>query len=353
MKNICIGIILVAFACCTADKESDALYKFRNVITENEFADYQLFSENMHITSLETDKHCLLSKIKKLKRYQNMYYIHTDDNKIYIFNNKGVFVNVLDKQGYGPEEYIRVEDFDIFYNNDKAEIWVADNQRIKIFDAETFENKRTIAFSYIIHKFKILNENHLLLLTGNNENIITISDYDGDIIETYLPKEIPDLMFRGVQFIKHNTGYIFQLGISNNFIRIDSITNAYSEGQFLLTSDLLQRDQMLEMFNKSQLDYLREVRENGYVNSVRFFDDKMWIYIRKNDKQYLAKVDSLNYMSKIIEQGVFFETFSFCESDLGMIFYADPAQKYNQDFLKQNQIGFTNNSNPIIIEYIM
>ena len=70
----------------------------------------------------------------------------------------------------------------------------------------------------MIHKFKRMDNSHILLVTGQNKNILTLTDKDGNIITEYLKKEIPYIMFRPVQFVAYGSNYLFQLEIPDGTI---------------------------------------------------------------------------------------------------------------------------------------
>ena len=55
---------------------------------------------------------------------------------------------------------------------------------------------KEISYPFVIHKFKKMENSHVLLVTGQNENILTLVDKEGEIIAEYLKKEIPYIMFR-------------------------------------------------------------------------------------------------------------------------------------------------------------
>lgn len=97
----------------------------------------------------------------------------------------------MNRQGQGPEEYPRIEDFDVCEADGKTEVWISDNKSLKVYDATDFSFKRKISYPFVIHKFKKMENSHVLLVTGQNENILTLVDKEGEIIAEYLKKKYP------------------------------------------------------------------------------------------------------------------------------------------------------------------
>ena len=131
----------------------------------------ELFSDRYEITPLETTSSCLIGQIDKIRKFRNHYYILSSNGKtIHHFDKDGKFVSSLNRQGQGPEEYPRIEDFDVCEADGKTEVWISDNKSLKVYDATDFSFKRKMSYPFVIHKFKKMENSHVLLVTGQNEN---------------------------------------------------------------------------------------------------------------------------------------------------------------------------------------
>ena len=224
MKRIVYLLLLfpVLFASCGSEQQDQEIL-FKNFSIQEEPLNWKkVFTNKYEITPLETTSDCLVGMIDKIKKLSGHYYIASGKN-IFHFDERGKFVAALDKQGQGPEEYTRIEDFDVYEINGRTEVWVSDNVSLKIYDAADFSFLRKIPFDFTIYKFRRLDNAHILLVTGQSENILTLTDDNGKILAEYQKKEIPYLMFRSVQFIKKDSHYLFQSqnNILHNFLYVE------------------------------------------------------------------------------------------------------------------------------------
>lgn len=249
-RYIRLSIIFLGLLSCTAkDSTQFVLLENFSFPRESDPILSELFTGNHKITALETTKFSLLGPIDKIKKFMGDYYICSSNGRsIHRFNNEGKFISSLEKQGQGPEEYHRIEDFDICEDNGSVEVWISDNRNLKVYDTTDFTYKYQISFPFIIHKFKRIDSSRILLVTGLNDYILTLTDMNGKVISEYLEKEIPFLMFRPVQFTACQSYSIFQLGISNSFVAFDSQTNTFKKGYFANKKELLTEKQLLDFF---------------------------------------------------------------------------------------------------------
>ena len=149
--------LLCLYLSCTEKKQEEKIL-LENFPTPKEMHPRwsDLFTDKSEITPLETTSECLVGQIDKIKKFKGHYYISSSGGQsILHFNEKGKFVSVLSKQGQGPEEYQRIEDFDICETEGTTEIWISDNISLKVYDAADLSFKFKIPYSYVIHKMKI------------------------------------------------------------------------------------------------------------------------------------------------------------------------------------------------------
>jgi hypothetical protein len=85
-----------------------------DVKTENDFR-FSLLYDSCDVIILKTSEKNLggISKIRVDN--SNLYILSM--NKLYLFNNQGEFINVYDKKGKGPDEYLNIEDFIVTKDN--------------------------------------------------------------------------------------------------------------------------------------------------------------------------------------------------------------------------------------------
>ncbi|WP_313382190.1 6-bladed beta-propeller [Proteiniphilum saccharofermentans] len=358
MKYIILLIIIIGSLLSCAEKEHSEFILVENftVPQENHPEWTDLFTENLNVISLETITSSLIGSIDKIRKFKGDYYICSSDGRyIHRFNSEGKFISSLDKQGQGPEEYQRIEDFDVYEIDGAIEVWICNNHNLKVYDAMDFSYKHQISFPFVIHKFKRIDNSRILLVTAINDYILTLTDENGEIISEYLEKEVPFLMFRPVQFISYKSFNIFQLGISNSFVAFDSNTNTYKRGYFTDRKDLLTDKQLLHSYEISGMDFLRKANELFYISNIITYNDMIWIHTRNNGKNYLTKYSNGNMISTQFSYGSIISTISIGESDDSILLYANTEQIadckdeiFDKYRIKTDSIP---DDNPYIIEF--
>jgi len=261
----------------------------------------------------------------------------------------------LNKQGSGSGEYTRIEDFDVYDINGKTEVWVSDNKSLKIYDATDFSFKYNISFPFIIYKFKRMDNSHILLVTGQNKNILTLTDKNGKVLSEYLNKEIPYIMFRPIQFVKYGSQYLYQLGIANAYVAFDTQTETFHQGRFFNDKTYLSDKQLLELFAAKGTNYIAEANKGNYVNNIMSLNDTFWIQTYKSDKNYLTKIDKGQCLSTEFAYGSVLSTVFVGESDDSILLYMNPDQiaDYGKELIDKfgNKINCQMEDNPCLLEF--
>lgn len=148
MKYIILLIIIIGSLLSCVEKEHSEFILVENftVPQENHPEWTDLFTENLNVISLETITSSLIGSIDKIKKFKGDYYICSSDGRyIHRFNSEGKFISSLDKQGQGPKEYQRIEDFDVYEIDGAIEVWICNNHNLKVYDAMDFSKKQEIS----------------------------------------------------------------------------------------------------------------------------------------------------------------------------------------------------------------
>lgn len=359
MKRV-IGLLIVVLSlfttCIDRKYEKVVLLKNFKVPKETHPEWSELFTERYEITPLETRADCLVGQIDKIKKFKGHYYISLSNrSSILHFDERGKFVASLNKQGQGPEEYHAIEDFDVYEIDGKKEVWISDNISLKVYDAYDCSFKRAVSFPFVIYKFRRLENSHLLLVTGQNENILTLTDKDGSILSEYLPKEIPFIMFRPVQFVACGTDYLFQLGISNAYVAFNRETETFERGVFSTDMSYLSTNQLLELFNTHGVDFIREANRGTYINNIVSAKNTIWVQTYNAEKNYLTKVQPDCVVSTEFIYGSILSTVSVGDSDDSILLYmnSDQLSEFDENAIDKfgNKIVCNIEDNPCILEF--
>ena len=313
---------------CQSEKVERALiddFSF-NIPLVNDIND--LFGQPGKIIQLDTVTEALVGRIGKLIKHENHFYILSDDRRILHFDNTGKFISSLDKRGGGPDEYTRIGDFSLFKNNGNTELWICDFNRIRkyVLSGHVWNLIGTIDFKFVIHKFKIIPDDHILFVTGQNKESLMLSDINGKSLRSFLKKEIPFLIFKAVQFTNYDSSVIFQLGVSNEGVALNTENLTFEHIYIVNNKHFLTSKNLLDLFNRLGQDYLRELPNTTYIGGFCEINGNICLHYKYNGEFFIAvrrhgvwkkiKYDSENYFS--------IATLFGSESNDSFIFYEYP-----------------------------
>src|SRR6056297_2096632 len=200
-----IGLLLIVLtdSCNHSNREQNYLIKDDIINFEaRDIKASELLGSNIRYIQLDSIGANKIGRVNKIVKRNQNFYILSDDKRIFQFDTMGRFISLLNKPGKGPEEYSRIEDFDIYMINGKPQLWLSDFSKIKIFEYNiNWELDTIITFPYVVNKFKRLKNGNILLMTGQNEKTLTLVDAKGEVVKTFLEKQIPFLTLKSVQFI--------------------------------------------------------------------------------------------------------------------------------------------------------
>ncbi len=252
----------------------------------------ELFDKQAKYTMLETTiDESLIGKIDKIIKRANSFFILSDGKQINQFDENGKFITALKKLGNGPGEYTMITDFNICINDeDEIEIWLSDFQKIRKYQYihGFWKETSTINYPYVINKFYIINENKILLLTGQNSKCLTISDGKGKEITSFLKSEIPFMVFKPVQFINFSTGIVYQKGVSNDCVIFEDSSNTFKESEIVKQDDFLTSRQLKDLFLKYEYEYLRELSSLSYIRTIRQTNEQILLESYMDNNRHVS-----------------------------------------------------------------
>lgn len=369
MKNILYTIILLVLTSC--QKKIDTPVLFGNISITGEKNSKvklsELFGTNYRIIPLETKEESLVGQINKIKKYNNQYYILTSNHILFHFDENGKFISSLNKRGKGPEEYLSIEDFDVYPNGDKTEIWLTDFTKIKIYNSTDLSFLRTINFPFVVHKFKRINNDRLLLMTGQNEKSLTLCNDKGDTIKTFLDKEVPFLTLKPIQFTAFHSKLIFPLGMSNGFVSYNPENDSFEKGIYTTKDNLLPEQELTELYAKHGIDYLGEIKNYTYIRNFVQINEKTYIdlyipskrcitAIRNGNATTVQYAPENNIINDLFDSGSsnYLTSIGMGESENSLILYIDSQDLENSKNIKDkdgNTITVSPEDNPLLLEF--
>ena len=319
MKN---KLLLVFFAFLLFSCQSEKIG--RTLITDFNF-DIPLVNEaddllgmKARMIPLDTLTEALVGRIGKIIRHDNHFYILSDDRRILHFDDNGKFLSSLDKWGGGPDEYTWVLDFNLFTGNGHTEIWICDSKRIRKYSlsGNAWEFIGTIDFEFVIHKCKIISDEYMLLVAGQNEESLMLTDIAGKQLGHFLKKEIPFLVFRAVQFIHFDSCFIFQLGFANEGVALNTNDFSFERIKIVEKEQFLSSKNLMDMFDKYGQDYLGQLSTTTYVRGLININDHILLHYRHHDGHYVAvRMNGVWRRMKVDRNKTFSSISTFCGSE--------------------------------------
>lgn len=333
--------LLLAFGCVS--DQGHVLFKNSTSIGDNaeSLPLSQLLSDRVRLIPLETNDSILIGRINKIKKFEGHYFVLADEKQVFRFDETGKYLGSLNKRGEGPEEYTSIIDFDVYQTNGVPEVWIADYAKIKRYDAVDFSFKSEVSFPFFVNKFRRVGEDALLLMSGEGENSLFITDLSGAVQHAFLPKEFPFLMFRPVQFKQYRDSlFLFQLGVSNDFVCYNSDGCNFDYGSFFTANNgLLTKDVLKEMYEQDGIDYLGKLNQTNCIKSFAPFGSAMCFNLLDKETICFSKEEdssatlsvklkpARNVLNDLFDLPdlSFLLSLGFAESDDSLLFFVNPS----------------------------
>ena len=331
-KKSFIYFLAFLFVSCQSEKIERSLiddFSF-NIPLVNEIED--LFGNTGRMIQLDTIMEAFVGRIGKIIKHENHFFILSDDQRILHFDNDGKFISKLDKRGGGPGEYTRLDDFNLIKINGNTELWICDFKRIRkyVLSGNSWDFVGTIEFGFVINKFKIILNEHILIATGQNDESLLLTDITGVPLRKYLKKEIPFLIFRAIQFVNYDSCIIFQLGVSNEAIEFNTKDYSFEHINIVNNERFLSSKSLLDMFNRFGQEYIGELSKTNYIRGFNKVGDNSWLEYYQDGERFVAvKQKGVWKKMKVdIKNNFSMATLAFSESFDSFIRYEYPEDDH-------------------------
>lgn len=369
---ILLGCILSA--CNISPKNQDdalALYILTDDGINSKIKLSEIITPHYHVIPLETKAKCLVGSINKIIKRDSVFYILSNERKIETFNHEGKHLSTLEKIGRGPDEYTHIGDFDVYSKNGQKEIWLCDMNCLKIYNVATMQHVKNIYYPFVINKFKKTPDNYILLMTGQNKSLITLSDPSGKIIDSCINAKVTNTMLKPVQFIPYKDKFVYQIDLTNSCVSYDPKQKQFQE-KFIVNTEnnWLSEQQYDALFQEYEYNFFKYLKNYTFIKTFRFMNKKLYIVTHKDKKRYLhilsnSKQQTIQFApnTKIINDIFssdnnlnFISSLNIGESDDSILFILEPSAQDIRQIKRgsdsQRIISKINeNDNPIILEY--
>ncbi|OFX79978.1 MAG: hypothetical protein A2X20_00090 [Bacteroidetes bacterium GWE2_40_15] len=219
MRNLIYTIIFISLCSCQSNDDTSSIELERN----DEVSIFDL-ADSISILKLETNNESLIKGISKVIPYKNRFYIFDSRSQvIFCFDSTGNYLFKINRLGRGPEEYERVEDFNINSFNDQL-ILLVPWGFILTFDLDgNFISKTKLpeeVKSY--NNVYAINKDTLLFLSSNEYRAVYYSSKNKIIIDKCLGEdEMPEIgLTTGSVYTYDDSLYFSSVGLNNNVLNM-------------------------------------------------------------------------------------------------------------------------------------
>lgn len=201
--------MLLCCGCSNKEKDNTIIKEINCNLDYYEDIDFHTLIDSVEYIKLETNPNSLIDNIAKIVYYDNRFYILTDSqNSIFEFDRHGNYINKLERQGGGPEEYVMISDFTINKDNSALTILDSSQNKLLVYDLNTFTFTKSILLSTFIRNIIALNNDDGYLAFNANQGLYKIID-NTDIHE-YINDE-------GLDIPTQDIGYLYWLEEATGF----------------------------------------------------------------------------------------------------------------------------------------
>lgn len=336
---ICLLSVCAAFSSCkNQDKESKITMLFPTCDVFNESDDYEPLVEFLNrgkIVRLEANDSSLIGGFfhKYLKR-DSLFYVRSF-NDVIVFDADGKYLRKLSKMGNGKDEYGRIQDFDVINRDNRQEIWVSSNRDINRYDAESLESVGKISTDDYVHNFIYVNDSTIISM-GSGEKTLSVIDIEGKVRQTYLDKDMANIVHCAVQFRRLGDRVIYHINDTYSAVIYSPSDDSFSTIEVLPISEKIASvETNQEYYEKyGYMDFTSRVSEDFTTLSAFQISGPQYILTSMhpgktanitlgNDKESFTweiPGDVLRLKDSININWTFLRTLIACDNDHGFMF---------------------------------
>jgi len=294
LNKIVFTLVVIFFfiTCKTNTQTKDPLIQNFKIQPPEEMTISELLGKEYTITELNEDEEERIGRVNKVVTFQQNYFILSNDSRILRFNKAGNYISTLCKVGKGPDEYTRIDDFEVFEKNGILQVWIADHSSIKkFFDNGTWEFGDAINFPLMVNKFTRIDTNHILVMSGQNEKSLVLTDIEGNKLNSYLDQQIPFLTLKPFQFTRYNNSIAFMLGVSNTCVVLDTKTLSFSTMPITDSSEILTDEALIQLYQKYSTDFIFLLNQKTVIRNFRQYGSRTVIDYIHNKARIMAVIN--------------------------------------------------------------
>ncbi len=394
MKYIFFLIILIVFIskCKNKnDREKPENNSFKTICinpTNKESIRLSKVFSSLSYVKLSSKESHIVGIIKKLVIFENKIFILDNNNKIFIFDHTGNFINKIDEHGRGTEEYEVIYDFNIDRYDRQIKFTAVLLNKMLCFDLDgNFVRERRI--TNVIYRTKVLiGKDYYIIWANNTSNNETGINVNNDIIFVtkkwdYISSLLPikkweqDFKFdtpNAFSVYDEKISFLKPLNDTIYYIKPDSITPRFivDFGKYKIPKDLFENVTNKTYYEKIQIQrkFIKKVTDGNFAYFVKNFRENehsiffMFSYNMKQMNTFYSKLTEGIFITKNlfndIDHGIYTPPIAATDSEFISIIepadliehYKTIKNKYPKDELKtikQLVDSITEFDNPILV----
>jgi hypothetical protein len=276
--------------------------------SDNHVFNLSSLSEDATLVKLETNDSCLIQDVRKIFCIDDQIVIGIE-NDILFFDKSGNFKYLINRQGAGPEEYLRLSDFDI--SHDRKRIFILDTGQKEILEYDfegTFKRRCNLDNWYI--GIQYLNDSLCLLYSGNqlsSKNSMKFTTYNiktSSIVDSFYPiseKKSKYLHVHSANNFTHSMNELLFCELYNDTIYMLS-SSGYAPlyyidfGKHKIPSSFWDNSynnimEFQDMISKHTISYgvnSLASTPNGFFASCYVFNRRCFLYVDKRTYQAIS-----------------------------------------------------------------
>ena len=335
----------------------------------------KLFNK-IELIPLETTDRSLIAYIDRYNYLNGKHYILDKKQVIlFIFDEKGQYLNRIAKKGQGPGEYTLIYDFSVNLKKEQIEM-LSPYGFIFCYDFNgNFIKKFDLTFlkSHAFHSMEILDdENYILWSTpeDNEDGIRIVSQETGKVVNSFWQDLFIINSWASNTFYTYNNDTYFSLSLYNTVYKVtkEGIEDAYEWHFGDKTVDISKHNISTGMYN-ANADYetlMQKLENNEILYDFRFhFQNSQYYYAQirfggtpkgKWKSLFYNKKTKENFLFENIIEGLRLMPLYFSdEYIIDILRYKDKEKLLNCTLLdesnKKKLLDFKEDDNPYLIKY--
>ena len=319
-KPLILIIIAISLFSCS---QRSTVSSFIDLNRSNSVSVFDIF-ESVDLVLLETTDQSLIKNIRQVIYFNDRYYVLDSDQAIlFCFDSNGKYLFKVAQFGQGPEEYLRLEHFNIDPHNNQL-LLLEPYGNLLAFDLDgQFLSKTRLPKEVPAYNDVYVTGENRLVFTSLSYNELLFYDRNENSIYDRLFNEDGRKLRDGYFFIiyriyNHNSDLFFSPPLSNDIINLsDRTVFSWNFGKRTNTKKMIE--EVKGFISKSDQENFRPTPQHYYV-----YD---WVGQNKLGNIPLFNFESSRYRFCALQTKQSFTKYIFCDKKTGQSFVFDKTKE--------------------------